>query len=172
MFIDEAYSLVGEGNDYGHEVVETLIKLMEDNRKDIAVIVAGYPALMQEFLDSNPGLRSRFPAVVEFPDYSGKELTEIFRLFCAENDIQASNSVMKRVGSHFEREASRKDRNYGNARYVRNYFEKMIMNQADRLVKTGRMEHDELCRFIVADIPRANVLKSVQLSQTNLTVVK
>ena len=79
LFIDEAYSLTNEdGGGFGQEAVETLLKLMEDNRDDIAVIAAGYPALMQEFLDSNPGFRSRFPFVIQFPDYSGTELTEIF----------------------------------------------------------------------------------------------
>lgn len=172
LFIDEAYSLMGEGNDYGSEAVETLIKLMEDNRNDIAVVAAGYPALMQEFLDSNPGLRSRFPFVVEFPDYTGKELTDIFRYFCKENDIKPSNDVMNLVSRHFERVASRKDKNYGNARAVRNYFEKMIINQANRLVKDGSMEHDELCGFTLADIPRSNVLKPSQLSLTGLSLVK
>lgn len=158
LFIDGAYSLTNEdGGGFGQEAVETLLKLMEDNRDDIAVIVAGYPALMQEFLDANPSLRSRFPFVIHFPDYSGAELTEIFRCFCRENDILPSRSVMQAVRSHFEKEALKKARNYGNARAVRNYFEQMIMNQANRLVDAESYDREDLCGFTMADLPRANI---------------
>ena len=163
LFIDEAYSLTSEGDSFGDEAIETLLKLMEDNRDDIVVIVAGYPKLMQDFLESNPGLRSRFPFVVEFPDYSGEELTRIFKIFCKENDIAPSREILKSVGAHFEHEASKKVRNSGNARGVRNYFEKMIMNQANRLVKSNRMDRDDLCRFTKEDLPNTIKIKPMQI---------
>lgn len=172
LFIDEAYALTSEGDSFGQEAVETLLKLMEDNRDDIAVIVAGYPALMQDFLESNPGLRSRFPFVVEFPNYSGEELTRIFKCFCEENDIVASREVLKAVNAHFENEASKKQRNFGNARAVRNYFEKMIMNQANRLVRDNLMEKEDLCRFTRGDLPNTLKIKPMQLpKQHKFTVV-
>lgn len=165
LFIDEAYSLTSEGDSFGDEAIETLLKLMEDNRDDIVVIVAGYPKLMQDFLESNPGLRSRFPLVVEFPDYSGEELTRIFKIFCNENDIVASRDILKAVGGYFDHEASKKIRNNGNARGVRNYFEKMIMNQANRLVKTNQMERDDLCRFTREDLPDTIRIKPMKIPQ-------
>ena len=165
LFIDEAYSLTSEGDSFGDEAIETLLKLMEDNRDDIVVIVAGYPKLMQDFLESNPGLRSRFPFVVEFPDYSGEELTRIFKIFCSENDIVASRDILKAVEVHFDHEASKKIRNNGNARGVRNYFEKMIMNQANRLVKANQMKRDDLCRFTREDLPDTIGIKPMKLPQ-------
>lgn len=172
LFIDEAYSLTNEdGGGFGREAVETLLKLMEDNRDDIAVIAAGYPALMQEFLDSNPGFRSRFPFVIQFPDYSGGELAEIFECFCRENDIIPSRSVLRAVRSHFETEAAKRTRNYGNARAVRNYFEQMIMNQANRLVGTEGYGRDDLCEFVMEDLPKKNIFTPAQARRTQFAVV-
>ena len=172
LFIDEAYSLTNEdGGGFGREAVETLLKLMEDNRDDIAVIAAGYPALMQEFLDSNPGFRSRFPFVIQFPDYSGGELAEIFECFCRENDITPSRSILRVVRSHFETEAAKRTRNCGNARAVRNYFEQMIMNQANRLVGTEGYGRDDLCEFVMEDLPKKNIFTPAQVRRTQFAVV-
>lgn len=158
LFIYEAYSLTNEdGGGFGQEAVETLLKLMEDNRDDIAVIAAGYLALMQEFLNSNPGFRSRFPFVLQFPDYSGEELTEIFECFCRDSDIVPSRSIIRAIRSHFESETAKRTRNYGNARAVRNYFEQMIMNQANRLVGSDGYGRDELCEFLMEDLPKKNI---------------
>ena len=172
FFIDEAYAFTNEGDSFGQEAVETLIKLMEDNRDDIAVVIAGYPALMQGFLDSNPGLRSRFPFVVEFPDYTGEELTQIFKIFCKENDIKPTKTVLEAVERYFEAEAAKKNRTYGNARAVRNFFEKMIMNQANRLIADNTLDRNDLCKFVMNDIPRKTVLKPMILPKGGLSVVK
>ena len=172
LFIDEAYALTSEGDSFGQEAVETLIKLMEDNRDDIAVVIAGYPALMQGFLDSNPGLRSRFPFVVEFPDYTGEELTQIFKIFCKENDIKPTKTVLEAVERYFDAEAAKKNRTYGNARAVRNFFEKMIMNQANRLIADNTLDRADLCKFVMNDIPRKTVLKPMMLPKGGLSVVK
>ena len=134
-------------------------------RDDIAVIAAGYPALMQEFLDSNPGFRSRFPFVIQFPDYSGEELTEIFEFFCRDNDIIPSRNVLRAVRSHFETEAPKRTRNFGNARAVRNYFEQMIMNQANRLVQCDSYRKDELCEFVMEDLPKKNIFMPAPVQQ-------
>lgn len=164
LFIDEAYSLTNEdAGGYGTEAIETLLKLMEDNREDIAVIAAGYPALMQEFLDANPGFRSRFPFVIQFPDYSGIELTKIFKSFCKENDIVLSPGVAQAVRKHFESEALKTGRNYGNARAARNFFEQMIMNQANRLVDMENVTSDDLCLFTTEDIPKKKIFITAHL---------
>lgn len=162
LFIDEAYALTAEDSGgYGQEAVDTLLKLMEDQRDDIVVIVAGYPALMQEFLDSNPGLRSRFPFILHFPNYSGRELTRIFRYFCDENAIKPSHRVLSAVEAHFSKEASRNIRNYGNARNVRNYFEQMIVNQANRIVSEDRWDSKDLSSFREDDLPKDRILSAL-----------
>lgn len=159
LFIDEAYSLTAEnGGGYGQEAVETLLKLMEDERDDIVVVAAGYPALMQEFLDTNPGLRSRFPFVLNFPNYTGRELTRIFRRFCDDNAIKPTRRVLSAVEAHFTKEVSGNVRNFGNARNVRNYFEQMVVNQANRIVSGGRWDRNDLCSFQEEDLPKDRIL--------------
>lgn len=160
LFIDEAYSLSGSGNDFGQEAIDTLVKEMEDNRDDLVVIAAGYPALMQEFLRSNPGLQSRFPITVEFPDYSPEELIQIFKSLCAENSFNVTFELLDRVKAAFRTEASRRRNNFGNARMVRNYFEKMIMNQANRLVVGGTLGMQDVTEFVLEDIPYNGISKS------------
>lgn len=154
LFIDEAYALAGEGNDFGSEAVATLIKGMEDNRDNMVVIVAGYPDLMQSFLDSNPGLKSRFSKTIYFPDYSGDELTKIFQRFCKQNSIKANSKVVDAVRSHFTKEVSHKKRNYGNARAVRNYFEETLVNQANRLMQKDNLTDNMICNITLEDLPK------------------
>lgn len=154
LFIDEAYSLASHSeNDFGHEAIETLIKGMEDNRDDMIVIVAGYPALMQEFLDSNPGLSSRFSKTIYFCDYDADELTEIFKKFCKENNLKTSKAVIDAVHKYMESEVSVKNKNFGNARMVRNYFEQCMINQANRLAKKDKVSDAMLCNLTQEDIP-------------------
>ena len=154
LFIDEAYALAGEGNDFGSEAIATLIKGMEDNREDIIVIVAGYPDLMQTFLDSNPGLKSRFSKTIYFPDYSADELTKIFKKFCKENSIKANSKVIDAVRGYFTKETAHKKKNYGNGRAVRNYFEETLVNQANRLMQKDNLTDNMICNISLEDLPK------------------
>jgi len=134
LFIDEAYALSPKGivgNDFGREAIETLIKRMEDHRDRLVVIVAGYPRLMQDFLRSNPGLRSRFAREISFPDYSAEELLAITEKMVGEADYQMGDGAHPAVKKILKR-AVRGD-SFGNARYARNLFEQAINRQAVRL---------------------------------------
>lgn len=134
LFIDEAYSLtVNRGeNDFGFEAVDTLLKGMEDHRDDLIVIVAGYPDLMNKFLNSNPGLRSRFNKFINFTDYTSQELVEIFKIFCNTAEYTANEECINHVEKYFKQRCKEKI-NFANGRDVRNYFEMAIVNQANRL---------------------------------------
>src|SRR5512133_1994936 len=135
LFIDEAYALArgGEyrGADFGPEAIETLLKRMEDHRHRLVVIVAGYPGLMHELLDSNPGLRSRFARELAFPDYSSDELVAITHRFAAENEYllgEGADAELRRIFDGAKRGAG-----FGNARYARTIFEQALNAQALRL---------------------------------------
>ena len=123
------------------------------NNMKCVVIAAGYPSLMYDFMDANPGLRSRFPIMVEFPDYTAEELIKIFMIFCEDNSLEVDSSILCRVKAGFKSEAARKKANFGNARMVRNYFEKMIMNQANRLVLGNMLGVDDVTSFAMDDLP-------------------
>ena len=146
LFVDEAYSLCSEegSNDFGDEAIETLLKLMEDNRDDLVVIVAGYTEQMEEFLDSNPGLRSRFNKKFEFPDYSSSELMQIFTGMCEKNNYHLTDEAIEKATKYFNQTVETKGENFGNARDVRNYFEKSIAKQASRIVKIASPSKDEV----------------------------
>ena len=146
LFVDEAYSLCSEegSNDFGDEAIETLLKLMEDNRDDLVVIVAGYTKEMEEFLDSNPGLRSRFNKKFEFPDYNESELMQIFTSMCEKNNYRLTEEAAIKASKHFANAILSKGENFGNARDVRNYFEKSISKQASRIVKISSPSKDEV----------------------------
>ena len=138
LFIDEAYALAPESDDaYGQEAIATLLKRMEDERGRLAVIVAGYPEEMRRFLDANPGMRSRFNRYIEFPDYSAAELAEIFRRTAAKNDYRLTEGAERRLEEALEERTRRRDRTFGNAREVRNWFEKAVERQAVRLAESG-----------------------------------
>jgi len=134
LFIDEAYSLVKEGRDFGQEAIDTLLKAMEDNRNNFIVIVAGYTELMQKFIDSNPGLKSRFTKYVNFPDYSADELVQIFLKMCEEYDFKLTDQAEKVMRDKIYAMEATKDKNFANARDVRNLFEEVVTRQASRLV--------------------------------------
>jgi type VII secretion ATPase EccA len=134
LFIDEAYALArpeGRGADFGQEAIETLLKRMEDHRHRLVVIVAGYPRLMHEFLDSNPGLRSRFARELTFQDYSTDELVSITERFAGENEYRLTETAVEALRRVFER--APRGEGFGNARYARTIFEQALNHQALRL---------------------------------------
>lgn len=146
LFIDEAYTLTsnkGEG-DFGQEAVDTLLKAMEDHRDDLIVIVAGYPDLMEEFLNSNPGLRSRFNKYIFFEDYTGEELLEIFESMCKGQDYRLSDAAKEYAAEFLSNRAKQHLENYANARDVRNFMEKAMSNQATRIVGLSDVDDDVL----------------------------
>ena len=136
LFIDEAYTLTnGKGQgDFGQEAVDTLLKGMEDHRDDLVVIVAGYTELMEEFLDSNPGLRSRFNKFINFEDYTAEEEVEILINNCKKQEYMLSRDALEEARRFFTERVANKPEGYANARDVRNYLEKAIYNQATRIV--------------------------------------
>ncbi|HEX6761764.1 MAG TPA: AAA family ATPase [Gaiellaceae bacterium] len=133
LFVDEAYALArgDERLDFGDEAIETLLKRMEDNRHRLVVIVAGYPRLMERFLESNPGLRSRFSREITFPDYSTDELVAIFRRFAAEAEYTLADDAPDALRSIFE--GAERHEGFGNARFARTLFEQALNAQALRL---------------------------------------
>jgi stage V sporulation protein K len=159
LFIDEAYALAGHSNssnDFGPEAIATLIKLMEDKREDLVVIVAGYPEKMRDFLRSNPGFESRFNRYILFEDYQPSELLEIFELFCQQADYRISDGARDRLLTIFKSSYRRRDENFGNGRYARNIFERAIYLQAARLVSQGEIQDEALFILETEDIPEQN----------------
>ena len=155
LFIDEAYSLVSEGEgDFGQEAINTLLKLMEDNRDSLVVIVAGYTEEMEDFINSNPGLRSRFNRYIQFNDYSDDELLKIFKNYVAEQDYSLEEGTDEMILKEIEELRAKESENFGNARSVRNYFEKVISNQANRLISGENInsETDELMQIKKEDL--------------------
>ena len=153
LFIDEAYSLtVNRGaTDYGFEAVDTLLKFMEDNRDDLIVIVAGYPKPMEEFLNSNPGLKSRFNKYLYFDDYTPEELIGILKLQAKKADLKLSEEAEKFATEFFTKRCENRPENYANARDVRNFFEKSLINQANRLAVLEKIEDEQLTTLEVED---------------------
>ncbi|MBR1674514.1 MAG: AAA family ATPase [Eubacterium sp.] len=138
LFIDEAYTLaMNKEGDFGQEAIDTLLKIMEDHRDELIVIVAGYTDRMDEFLDSNPGLRSRFSKYIAFEDYSNEELLQIFKGYCQEQDYHLEQGLEIKLIDKFARLRNAEGDNFGNARTVRNYFERVISNQANRIMMGG-----------------------------------
>lgn len=152
LFIDEAYSLVKEHEDFGQEAIETLLKRMEDNRDRLIVIVAGYPEEMERFLRSNPGLQSRFSRRIEFPDYSPHELSRIFGLMCRKNGLLLTPALREKVMHHFQDLWAGRDEHFGNARLVRNCFEAVISAQATRLAQAANVDARMLSQLEAEDL--------------------
>ncbi len=154
LFIDEAYTLTAgkDGKDFGQEAVDTLLKLMEDNRDDLIVIVAGYTDLMKEFVESNPGLKSRFNKYITFKDYTGEQLFEIFMSMCTNQDYIPDDAGKKYVREYLEKRASSNDENFANAREVRNYLERAIARQASRVVEIKDISDTQLKTLTASDL--------------------
>jgi stage V sporulation protein K len=146
LFVDEAYALAREGErlDFGDEAIEALLKRMEDHRHRLVVIVAGYPRLMRRFLESNPGLRSRFSREIEFPDYSTEELVEIVGRFAAEHEYTLGEGTTETLAAIFAN--AERNESFGNARFARMLFEQSLNAQALRLAEQDveRLSHEEL----------------------------
>ena len=157
LFIDEAYALVPENasNDYGQEAISTLLKRMEDDRDKLVGIIAGYTNEMKRFIDSNPGLQSRFNRYINFPDYTAKELVRIFHMYMKKNQYTISDEADEMLKEKLDYAVEHKDRNFGNARYVRNVFEKSIQMQANRLEGKSNLSDRELTEITASDIEKA-----------------
>ena len=142
LFIDEAYTLTaGKGeNDFGQEAVDTLLKAMEDHRDDLIVIVAGYPDLMEQFLSSNPGLRSRFNKFITFEDYTGDELMSIFESMCSKQEYKLDDDARAYASEYWHNKAAHHDDTFANAREVRNFMESAISRQATRIVSMDNID--------------------------------
>lgn len=161
LFIDEAYSLhTGSGEDFGQEATDTLLKMMEDHRDDLVVVVAGYTEKMNRFLSSNPGLRSRFNKYFTFDDYDSEQLLEIFALFCDKGGYRLDESARRALSGLFSKLYQGRDDTFGNARLARNIFEKVISKQANRIVGVSNPTPEALSAITVADIPQASELQS------------
>ena len=153
LFINEAYTLTNaEGEDFGQEAVDTILKRMEDNRQDFIVIVAGYTDEMREFIYSNPGLKSRFNKFIEFPDYSGDEMIKIFDLMCVSQDYVLNKEATDYVAEHLRDLAENHEEHFANAREVRNYFERCIERQATRVVSEPNIDANSLTTFKLPDV--------------------
>ena len=154
LFIDEAYALVNQenGNDFGHEAIEVILKNMEDHRDDLVVIVAGYTDLMEKFIHSNPGLESRFNKYFQFEDYTAPELLSIFQSMAKKNGYALSEDAEGWLKEDLQDLYDNRDENFGNARDVRNRFEKAVAKQADRLAAMENPTVEQLMELTVEDL--------------------
>lgn len=151
LFVDEAYALTPRADvDFGREAIATLVKAMEDHRDDLAVIVAGYEDEMTEFVESNPGLRSRFKTYIDFPDYSGAELAEIFERLARDAHIQLAEGAREKAALVFRQAGGKKD--FGNARFARSLFEQAYARMASRAAADGLVTVEELTTLLPEDI--------------------
>jgi SpoVK/Ycf46/Vps4 family AAA+-type ATPase len=155
LFIDEAYSLAQEAqrDQFGREAIDTLIKRMEDHRDDLIVIVAGYTEPMTAFLESNPGLHSRFNKFLHFDDYSPQELFQIFTKYCADDGYAFERACGGRIMALINLTHKRRAANFGNARTIRNLFEQTISNHANRVASITNPSRSDLTTLSPQDVP-------------------
>ncbi len=157
LFIDEAYSMISKegANDFGHEAIEILLKNMEDHRDDLIVIVAGYTDLMQQFIHSNPGLESRFNKCFYFEDYTAEQLLHILLTQCERNSYTLSEQAQEKAAALLQQAYEGRDENFGNARDVRNLFEKLISAQSDRVAMLEEPTKEDLMLLTAEDFDAA-----------------
>lgn len=152
LFIDEAYTLADGGDRLGQEVIDTLLKEMEDRRESLVVIVAGYTEPMNSFIGSNPGLASRFNKYINFPDYSADELLQIFKGMCAKAKLRLSEGAENAAAEHLCLMAQHKSANFGNGRDVRNFYDKVLERQAMRVMAMPAAGEEEMSLILEEDI--------------------
>lgn len=152
LFIDEAYALARKDDAFGQEAIDTILKAMEDSREDLVVIVAGYTEPMERFINSNPGLKSRFNKYIDFPDYSIDELMGIFDMNCKKYDYEADEDVKAQIRGMIVQRKLASLENFANAREVRNLFEEIITNQARRVAAMENPGQDELKKILLEDL--------------------
>jgi SpoVK/Ycf46/Vps4 family AAA+-type ATPase len=157
LFIDEAYTLSARSgtNDFGQEAIDQLLKMMEDHRDDLVVIVAGYDGLMDDFIHSNPGLESRFNRFLHFRDYTPEELLEIFKSRCSGSGYTAGADTLEVVKQYLARESGKNPISFGNGRGVRNLFENILVQQANRLAVTPDLNAEKLMALLPEDVQAA-----------------
>lgn len=146
LFIDEAYSITENSNSdsYGRECLTELTKALEDYRDDLVVIVAGYKEPMEQFFESNPGLKSRFNTFIDFDDYDANQLFGIFEKICKNNDYIISNGLKDEILNYFSKKVELKNEEFANGRLARNLFDDIILNHAKRIVQLKEISKKEL----------------------------
>ena len=152
LFIDEAYSLAQKDDAFGQEAIDTILKAMEDNRDDFVVIVAGYTKPMKKFIDSNPGLKSRFNKYIEFSDYNIDELEQIFYMNCEKYDYKVDEDVKHQIRALITAKKIENIDNFANAREVRNLFEEIITNQARRISGLENPSNEDMMTITLDDL--------------------
>ena len=157
LFIDEAYALTSHTgqNDFGQEAVEVLLKNMEDHRDDLIVIVAGYTDLMTDFIHSNPGLESRFNKYFAFEDYDGEQMLQIFQSMCKKNGYALDDKALEYAKEFLNEMYACRDENFGNARDVRNFFERSVAVQSDRVAFLEEVTKESLMALTDTDLKKA-----------------
>ncbi|NCZ56168.1 MAG: AAA family ATPase [Acidimicrobiia bacterium] len=159
LFIDEAYGLAGHQHQgYGPEAIETLLKFMEDNRGDFVVVAAGYPVEMQQFLDANPGLRSRFDIVIDFPDYASNELESILDIYLDEHEFRVTPEAREKIRTYIA--SLSRGRGFGNGRAMRNFFNEMMRIHSLRVSTETEMSVDDLTLVTDRDIPAVRITET------------
>ena len=154
LFIDEAYALANDdaGGSYGQEAIDTLLKAMEDHRDELVVIVAGYTKPMETFIESTPGLKSRFNKYIDFPDYTTDQLMEIFDRNCQKYDYRVDPDIRQQIRQLIVIRQLKRPENFANAREVRNLFEEIITNQARRLAAMERPTGEDMMTITLDDL--------------------